>query len=392
MRISFTAPLVIAFCLTSLAWGSPQRTLISKHEVAIPAWEVKLRDTIPSEPLGRILGQGHETRGKPRTSLWFLDNKTIAVTFITREGEPKLSRHEALDANAALRLRAIFLNAENGKVVNSCAWPTESRFASVVDVHDGEFVTERGPELALYSPDLKELKRLELPSTVDDDEWYAYPSPAGKSILFVTTNLRTRSPVPWIWIDAGNLTVARSWRESQSGWIGISDNSIAMTKCVWFFDCKPEVEVRSIEGDWKAIASADRHSLPHPQFIDDDLVFLLGRPTELVRTDGQILFREGTPLEGCWWGGAVVSSTQRVAIPSCKLKGVVRSLDIGGHDVLEKLVLYDPPFRGPSYVLDLKGPTIEGLTTLAISPDGSRLAILNIEKLTLELVKLPPLE
>jgi len=68
------------------------------------------------------------------------------------------------------------------------------------------------------------------------------------------------------------------------------------------------------------------------------------------------------------------------------------ALDLGGHDVLKKLVLYDAPFRGPSYVLDLKGPKINDLTTLAISPDGSRIAILNVEKLTLELVELPPLQ
>jgi len=392
LSISCTAPLVIAFCLTSLAWGSPQqRTFISKHEVVAPKWGVNLRATLPSEPLGLIVGHGHETRLKPYTSLWFLDNDTIAVTFITREGEPKLSTQETMNANTALRLRLVLFDAENGHIVNTTAWPTETRFAAIRTVYGGRFVTQRGTELTLYSLQLRELKRLDLPSA-GSDEWYAYPSPSGKSLLFITTNLRTHSSVPWIWVDTDSLAVVRSWKEVQSGWVGISDRHIAMTKCVWFFDCQPEVEARSINGDWKAIASADRHNMPHPQFVDDDTVFLLGRPTELVRMDGQIIVTEGVPLEGCWWGGVVVSSTQRVAVPSCKLKGAMPALDLGGHDVLKKLVLYDAPFRGPSYVLDLKGPKINDLTTLAISPDGSRIAILNVEKLTLELVELPPLQ
>lgn len=389
MRILYTVPFAIVFCLTSAAWGSPQeRTFVSKHEIVAPKWYVKLRATIPSEPLGRIVGEGHETRGKPRTSLWFLDNSTIVVTFITREGEPKLSTRESSDASAALRLRAVFFDAESGHVTNTAAWPTVTRFASIVAVQGGKFVTQRGSELTLYSAGLKDLKGLKLPSA-GDDEWFAYPSPAGKSLLFITTNLRTHSPVPWIWVNTDSLTVARSWREVQSGWVGISDHYIAMTKCVWFFDCQPEVEVRPVDGNWKTISSADRHNMPHPQFVDDDTVFLLGRPTELLRADGQIVFTDDTPLEGCWWGAVVASSTQRVATPSCKLKGAIPSLDMGGHDVLEKLLVYDAPFRGPSYVLDLKGPVMKDLTTLAISPDGSRLAILNVEKLTLEEIDLP---
>lgn len=352
-----------------------------------PEWYARLRAVIPGEPLGLIVGQGHETRLKPRISLWFLDNNTIVVTFITREGEPKLSTRESSDTSVALRLRAVLFDAENGHVANSVAWPTETRFASIVAVHDGKFVVQTGAMLTLYSPKFDVLKTLRLPP-LQGLGWVAIPSPTGRSILLTPAGIPT-SVVPWLWVDTDELQVTRSWQGNMSGYVGISDNRIAMTACVWVHDCEPMVEVRGLTTDWKPVASASRHNMPHPQFVDNDTVFLLGRPTELVRADGEIVFTDDAPLEGCWWGAVVVSATQRVVTPSCKLKGAIRSLDFGGHDVLQQLILYDVPFRGPSYVLDLKGPTMKDLTTLAISPDGARLAILNIQTLILELIELP---
>jgi hypothetical protein len=48
---------------------------------------------------------------------------------------------------------------------------------------------------------------------------------------------------------------------------------------------------------------------------------------------------------------------------------------MGGYDELEKVLVYDAPFHGQSYALDVKGPKIKERTLLAISPDGSKLAI-----------------
>jgi hypothetical protein len=62
---------------------------------------------------------------------------------------------------------------------------------------------------------------------------------------------------------------------------------------------------------------------------------------------------------------------------------------LGGTDVLKKILIYDAPFTGLSYVLDLKGPKISDLASIALSPDGRRLAILKGE--SIEVVELPPL-
>src|SRR5580704_1088280 len=380
---SLAALFAIAFCLSSPALAALHHQAGAAPKRAVtPAWRLDLRSTIGSVPLGLVVGQGHETQLQPHTSLRFLDDATIVITFVIREGEgnPKLSRRDGSDENLPLRLRAVFLDTATGKVTATRDWPSESRYAHIVATHgNGEFVTERGTQLTLYSKDSRELKRLELPPTKETG-WVAHPSPTGNNIVFIAENLITRSSVPWIWVDTDKLRVLRSWEEIQSGWVGISDKWIAMTACVWFHDCEPYVEVRGFATDWKSIASASRHQKPHPQFIDDDLLFLLARPTRLLRSDGEAVLLDDMPFGGCWWGSAVPSASgRRVAVPSCKLTGKVAALDIGGVEVLEKILLYDAPFHGLAYALDIEGPKIKELTQLAISPDGLTLAVLNDE-------------
>ena len=189
------------------------------------------------------------------TSLWFLDNNTIVVTYVTRgeKSSPSLSSRDGLSTSLSLRLRAIFLDAASGKVAMTTAWPTESRDAKIVATHDGNFVTQRGTDLTLYSPDLKELKKLKLPP--GEEYWSVSPSPTGRSILFVASNLWTTSPVPWVWVDTDSLRVVCSWKEVRSGWVGISDDKLAMTACVWIRNCQPNVEIRGLTTEWK----------PHPR-------------------------------------------------------------------------------------------------------------------------------
>jgi hypothetical protein len=372
--------ILLSTCLPSsrtIADSLQRATTTPKREEGFPLWRAELRSAIGDGPLGLISGRGRETRGKPYASLWFLDNNTIAATFVVRKGEPTVSSRHNSDQSLALQLRVVFIDATTGKVTGIRSWPTESRFSSIVATRDGSFVVQRGTELTLFSSDLKEVKTLESP-TAPDAEWHTHTSPSGKSILLVPTNLQTHSVVPWVWIDAESLTVVRSWKEVQSGWVSISDREIAMTTCVWLYDCDSKIEVRGISEDWKTIGAVDKRNKPRPRLINDETLFLLGSPTRITRTDGEMLFVDDKQYESCWWGDALPTATGlRFAVPACALRGAIPTLDLGGTEILRGIVLYDSPFHGPSYVLELKGPRIKDLSQLAISPDGTKLAILN---------------
>lgn len=364
--------------------GAPQVGSLS------PRWSAELRSAIGSKPIGVVAGgKGHEYEYKPKTSLWFADNDTIVTTFVTREsGEnPKLSRHGVSDESLPLRLRAVFLDAASGKVEATGDWPAESRWASAVAARAGRIVTRTGAELALYSSDLKELKRLKLPGK-EGTYPVAYSSPTGRRILIPSW------PGPiWTLVDTDTLQAVASWQEAPRGRMSISDAKIGVTACTeWFSKCKPEIQIRGFDTGWKKGAPIDdRHHPPIVGFVGDDLLVVLGpSTTTLLQADGTTVFTEDRRFEGCWWGGIFPSAGgRRFVVPSCKLKGRMDALDLGGYDELRKILVYDAPFHGQSYTLDVKAPKIKELALLAISPDGTKMAILNGE--SIYSFELPPL-
>jgi len=368
-------------------------------QILSPEWTVKLAPYLNAELLGRVVGHGHETHAKPRTSLWFLDDDTVSTTFVTanpEKVEPKLSSRSVSNSNLPLRLRGIFLDTKSGKIRDTQIWPTESRFAGIVAAYDGNFVTQKGNEVTLFSSTFKEMQRLELP-VVDDGEWESHTSPTGRSILFIATNLKTRLPVRWIWIRSDDLSILRSWEEIQSGWVEISDKLIAMTSCVWFYDCLPNIQVKGLATDWRTVAPSDRHHARETKFVNDDLIFFEDAISDNVRlvhaNTGKVVFTQnvlGFATKHEVMGPAYSSAGgQRFIVPIFEIKGPVNALDIGGRSVLKRIFLFDAPFHGLSYVINLKPTVSGGEMQFALSPDGLDVAILDGE--SLQLFKLPAL-
>lgn len=362
-------------------------------------WSADLRPAIGSAPLGLVVGRGHETL-QPIKSLWFQDDSTVVATFVTREEKPTpLSKRDQSDTNLPLRLRAIFIDARAGKVRSTQAWPTESRFARIVAVNNGNFITQRGDLLTLYSFDAKELRRLSLPPVEPDylTGWFPHPSPTGRNILFATPYPRETSPRPWIWVNASTLEIARSWREVQSGEVAISDSAISMIACGFYaYRCNQNVEIKGLTTEWKTIAAKEGQPLSFTllsgdalfRFLNEDTIFLSGNPWKLLRTDGTVVLSENTRFEGSMVIAS--SSGKRFVVPFFQWKGGVAALDTGAHGELKAISIYDAPFHERSYRLDVKGPKIKDLAKFALSPDASKLAILYDESMYLFHLPAPP--
>jgi hypothetical protein len=358
---------------------------LPRHESIAPEWRTDLRSAIRGARLGEIFGQGREYKAFPRTSLWFIDNRTIIATVLIRDANPGLSGRNSSDPNASLRLRPVLLDAISGKVMATPEWLSNSRNAGIITVHEGKAVTQVGNELTLYGSDLKPLKTLKLPS-VPEGDWIAHPSPTGKTILFLPPGHRTGL---WLRLDTETLGVRDSWEDTQNGDVAASDDQIAMVSCTWSHDCKPAVEIRSVATGWQAIAMGYPQS--YPQFVDEDLLFLSGKPSSLIHTDGQIVFTDDLPFQRCWWGRPIpAAGSQRFIVPACAVKGAAAPLDISGHEVLKKILVHDDLSNAWSYIIDVKGSTIKGLTLLAVSPDGLHLAVL--AKDSVQVFSLPSLQ
>lgn len=381
------AHFAIAFFLSSGIVGIPTRTATAPKQSATEAsWRVDLHSVIGSAPLPYLFPSKYETKGWPVISLWFTEDNTIAATFVTATGKPELSIRSN-DTHLPMRLRAVFLDAATGKVTGTSEWPTDSRTSTIVAAHDGMFVTKTGSELILNSRAVKNIKKLDLKT----GSWVGYSSPSGKHVLLIGQD-SPGSKVPWAWLDVDNLKVVREWEQIQSGWVSISDHKIAMTTCVWVHNCDRVVQVMDINSTWKLVISSDRQHDPYPQFINDDLLVLRDFPSrlKLITAGGDEVLTEdmGQESKRQGWGRAYVSANgERFIIPVDVIKGRIAALDVGGHGVLKKLLIYDAPFKSRSYTLELKPSIKEGNTLFALSPDGSRLAILNNEMV--ELINLP---
>ena len=352
-------------------------------------WTSDLRSAIGGEPLGLVLGRKREWQTRPTTSLWFLDDSTVVATYVTKEESNPVLSGRGSDPSEPLRLRAIFLDAYTGKIRSTQAWPSESRLARIVAVHEGKFVTQTGTTLTLHSSDGKELNTLSLPPPPQNlVAWNTHPSPTGKSTLLENCDWRTISSNSWILVSTDELKIVRSWKVQQTGTVGISDSTIAMSACSFteVYHCEPNLEVRGLATDWKIIEKSGWGRVP--TFVNDNTVFLSGTPWELLQSDGKIIFSEDTPFKG----GTPVSSAseQRFIVPFFKSKGGVTALDIGAHGELTTISVYDAPFRERSYLLKVKDTKIRQFAKLALSPDGSKLAILEEE--TVYIFQLPPLK
>lgn len=390
------AALLLLFFLGS-GFVAPRRIAARepKPVSVAPAWKTDLHPAVAGEPLGYRFRAAYEAELPASTSIWFADNATVMATFVIRANREGtiLSRPDE-PATSPFRLRAIFVNATTGRIKAAVGWPSDARDASVVAAHDGGFVTQRGARVDLYGTGPKELKQIRLPPGAD---WRATPSPDGKSILFSAFDPRSRTN-SWLWIDTGDLSIRHSWEGQPDGGISIADESIALSTWCTQADCPPAVlEVRGPNTGWKVIGRGDAQ----PYFVDDDALFLPSygtasrpAPAKLLRTDGHVLLSEGQPAPGgVWWSiPAVSAGGKRFVSLGVRTEGAHPALDMGGHSVLRRLLVYDLLAPGHEQVLEVKGPKIEDVydpRNVALSPDGTRLAILNKE--VVYMLNLPPL-
>lgn len=400
LSTSFMVGYVVVCFLTSAVVGVlGTGTALTPDETITPEWRTDLRPAVGPDPVRLIVGNRPEIQGKPQSSLWFIDNNKVVATFVTRENEarPAVSRRNSLDSSLPLRLRAILLDANTGLIAATVTWPTESRGSRIVGVHDGKFVTLRGSELTLYAGDFSALRETRLPPLLGPLGWLPHASPTGKNILFSSAELRKGS---WIWVETDTLKTLSSWEDIPSGILTISDENIATSTCWWGQECRstivtandasaciavgpkcePKIQIRGLSTDWKTIAVGEMYL--GPQFVNDDLIFLPGNTIKVIRTDGTVLFEEtrGRGSWGCWGSRALSSADgRRFVIPSCQVKGASATLDIGGHSVLSQFLIFDVSPQIRMQALDVKGAKIQDDIDFAISPDGSKIAILSNE-------------
>jgi hypothetical protein len=142
-----------------------------------------------------------------------------------------------------------------------------------------------------------------------------------------------------------------------------------------------EVIVKYRNGDERLLCGGigQGASCGFPQFLSNEML-ALWMPHSLsvvLKTGGDPLMTANFRDDG-WVGRLFYPSSDgnRFAVTVWAHKGGSALLDIDYHSVLKRIEIYDVPNPHPVYTLDAKQQKIKGLSGVALSPDGSLMAIL----------------
>jgi len=386
-----------------------------------PIWQLDLR------PFG--YGSASKIPMLPRyreavERIFFTSDDVLTATFVTPVADTSPAVGSRPRRAAAWRLHAVFIEATTGRVRTTKEWPIASPKCQVLPVAGGALLLFAPDRLVLYSPDLEPAKELPLPAfkLTNEDIPKVLQSASRKTILLkYYSDENSVSSQGWftghydfMWIDAQSLNVVLSWRQDagENTWhgpeyvnaLGGSVDTISDGEIAW--GVNGAILIRRLDQPWRLICYL-RPECSTPQFVSNEnlLTFFNMRAfpksddaVAVLREDGSLLLKDQIACrENDLLGRPVVSADgRRFALLVYSEGGEIDFMDFhlrSARQTLRDVRVFDIPSRHWVYSLQAK-KKIKGiagdpfpLQGLALSPDGSQMAILTGD--VLEVFRLP---
>ena len=316
-----------------------------------------------------------ESRANP---LCFSTNDVLIASFITQEDVATLARRDRPNDPLPLKLHAAFLDVATGKFLTTRAWFTAQPVGGIIAVGGGRFDVFTPRSISLYSPAVELQKQFPLSFDEHFHFWSLYPSPTGKSILVEYHNPESS----FQWIDSSTLQPQHTWNEVM-GFVSISDKELAFQRETYTKSggAVDEVLIRAGKDPSRILcraqlAKGERCGVP--QFVSDEvLVFQLPHEFKLASTtNGDIFFKAMFP-DNEWLGGTFPSAGgKRFALVVSSHKEGSAFLDRGFRSVPKRIQVYDIQAPKPVYIIDADKQRMRDVSGVAVSPDGSLMAVL----------------
>jgi hypothetical protein len=368
----------ISLTLSSLVLGHKQDSKTASGPEG-PAWSVDLRSVGFAGFAPKQEQWGLHLRPNP---LCFTENSVLSATFITREDVTTLARRDQPGEGLPLRLHGIFLDAAAGKVRATKEWSITRPRGGIIAAGDGKFSVLTPATITLYSPSLEVLKELKLSSEQQSHLWDLHVSPLGKSIL-----VEYHYPeATYQWLDYDSLQPQDAvWSKSMPVLSISEDKEIASFRDTYVKEKGGNVFEAFIQprnGSERTVCrvltgrGVDCGEL---QFFSNDVLALwMPHGVSVVpKTGGEALLKASF-REDEWLGRPLYPSMdgKRFAVTIWAHKGGSAFFDIDYHNILKRIVIYDLPTRKEVYTLDAKQQKIKDVSGVALSPNGSLLAVL----------------
>jgi hypothetical protein len=308
-----------------------------------------------------------------------------------------LEHRDSSGSASPLQLRAVLFDATNGGQRSIVNWGVQHPYGGVVCTPEETFVAITPDRLRRYTLGLNQTAELPIPPPSGPQwvPWALYTSPSGRSLLLKYYEPRfSPSKAPsqverelittdddYEWVDARTLSPLQIWTEPLRGdFITFSDTAIARIgrpiQAHW-----ERIELRAVTGSWRRAAETKYHG--EPRFVSNAVLALVRHDgLSLVGTDGTAIFNHdlghNEHLVWLWKPEFVAPSADggRLAVSVWVTKGGSTLLDIPGHPELKRIQVLDIPARKWVYTLDARRQKIKTISALALSPDGSLMAVM----------------
>jgi WD40 repeat protein len=348
----------------------------SKADSSLPLWQVDLH-TLGYD--GYVPPKEFQNRPLLYPVTFTSDNKLV-ISFLTRSSETSLHVRQQPNELLALQLHAVFLDAKSGGTVRKQVWPTSHPQVDVVAGRDGSLVVVLPDRVSTYSPTMDLVNELKLvngdkpPGTIRAVD----KSPQGGSLMLKFMG----QAVKFLWLETKTLRVMASGQDIMT-FSDISDHQLARSTETFVKSSGYYHEVRILNADGRTYTICKgRSSCGFPKFVNDDVLALLGsQDLKLVSVrDGAPIYSTNLQGEDYFYvgesGWRVSADGSRFAASIWNYRGGSTLLDITAHAILRKILVFDSTSRKVIYTLDLRTEKIKQLDGMAVSPDGSTLAVL----------------
>ncbi|HXE91458.1 MAG TPA: hypothetical protein VNK82_10885 [Terriglobales bacterium] len=295
----------------------------------------------------------------------FLDSDTIVVAF--SEFVRRIGQRPATLA---------LLRAEDGKLIRKLDWQVSSSF-KLMQGPDDKFLIDSGDELTLYSSGLEPLRRRDI------GEAAVAVSPSGRTLLVSDRGLSSRSCESTV-LQAISLKEVATWVAPCTIYSTVSDSAVAVLHeeghDQWF------LQIHRFRQEPQTIYVPQEQWCEPKPFFASDSVLVVNQPLVwfgcfeflIMDVDGTIRHRE--PLDKYEHfenelDAAVSRNGNYLALVLTKMKtGFLQELGMARAS-RQRLLVYDLAHARKAWDLVLK-PFPKQRARVALSPDGSRLALL----------------
>jgi hypothetical protein len=340
------------------------------------------------------------------------------VNFVTREAATGIPRRDSPDERLPYRLHSLFVDANSGVLQATHQWPTASQSTAVLPATQANFIALTPDKLWLYSANFRILgeRTLSLTSHAHEGWWNFSYSPDGRSLLIMHgvnrgdvsggQALQSTLYYGYEWIGLDDLRLLRSWQENtaENLWKGKEDFNVTGEHLGSIFDDHTILPfykgflVREFDGPLRYVRfSRPVDSLGAFEFLTSQLIISEGQSNlrahwkgniTLIRTNGEVLFqKEFSERESLHLLNASADGG-RFAVAIYRGKGGSVALDIPARYTLDRIMVFDVNARQWVYTIGAKSQGIKDLEGLALSSDGSSLALIDDDG-KLRLYRLP---